>query len=247
VIATPAGYRLLRMARLTAHMLAGVARLALRSSRWTEDQRQREIGRWSRRLLYIAGVHVRSDGTAPAGGLVVMNHISWLDIFVLNSVAPSRFVSKSEVARWPLVGYLCTRSGTVYIERGRKRAARLANEAIRTALAGGERVAVFPEGTTSHGDHVMHFHAALLQPAIDTGGQAHPATLRYTNRKGEATRAPSYVGDQSLLASIWELLSERHIVAHLSFGTPVATAGLHRRALADLLHDAVSRRLAEGG
>ncbi|MBK8062754.1 MAG: 1-acyl-sn-glycerol-3-phosphate acyltransferase [Betaproteobacteria bacterium] len=242
--ATPIGYRLSRLLRLSVHMLAGAVKLARHSARWSEQRRVHEIGVWSRRLLRIVGVHVEHTGTLPAAGLVVTNHISWMDIFVLNAVAPARFVSKSEVAHWPLIGYLCTKSGTLYIERGRKRAARLANAAIAAALETGERVVLFPEGTTSFGRHVLHFHAALLQPAIDVGAQVHPASLRYTDARGAHTVAPSYVGEQSLIGSLWTLLGERRIVAHLSFAPPVAAQGAHRRELADALHAAVSRSLA---
>lgn len=235
------------MARLAFHVLRGMFRLARHASRWTPQQRDREVGRWSRRLLELAGVQVSFQGDPPTHGLMVMNHVSWIDIFVLNAVCPSRFVAKSEISRWPLIGYLCTRSGTLYIERGRKRAAREANAAIASALAAGERVAVFPEGTTSYGEHVLHFHAALLQPAIDTAVEVHPVALRYAERDGAPTRRPSYVGDQSLMASLWALLSQRRTLARLEFGSPVAAAGWHRRALADALHAAVSRRLDASG
>ena len=172
-----------------------------------------------------------------------MNHISWLDVVVLNALAPSRFVSKAEVAGWPLAGYLCTKSGTLYIERSRKTAARMANRLIADALSRGERVAVFPEGTTTSGDRLLHFHAALLQPATASAGQAHPATLRYLDPGGERSRAVSYVGDETLVGSVWQLLGAKQVVARVEFGLAETAAGRNRRELASALHATISRHL----
>ena len=201
------------------------------------------IQQWSRKLLEIVRVQVDTVGLPPHGGLVVMNHISWLDVFVLNAVAPSRFVSKAEVARWPLVGYLVSRSGTLYIERTRKTAARKTNHLISEALAGGDRVAVFPEGTTTAGDRLLRFHAALLQPAIASGGCVHPASLQYLDAAGLRSDAVSYVGDESLVGSVWQLLGAQFVLARLQFDGAEAAAGRHRRELADTLHATISRRL----
>jgi 1-acyl-sn-glycerol-3-phosphate acyltransferase len=173
-----------------------------------------------------------------------MNHISWLDVIVLNALTPSRFVSKAEVASWPLVGYLCTKSGTLYIERSRKTAARTANRLIAEALLRGERVAVFPEGTTTPGDRLLHFHAALLQPAIASAGQAHPATLRYLDPNGKRSPAVSYVGAETLVGSVWQLLGAKHVVARIEFGLTERAAGRNRRELAGALHATISRHLS---
>ncbi len=172
-----------------------------------------------------------------------MNHISWLDVFVLNALAPSRFVSKAEVARWPLVGYLCTKSGTLYIERTRQTAARRTNRLITEALARGERVAVFPEGTTTPGDRLLHFHAALLQPAIASAGKAYPATLRYLDPDGKRSPAVSYVGAETLIGSVWQLLGAPRVTARIDFGPGEPAAGRNRRELAATLRATISRHL----
>ena len=235
------------MARLLAHLALGIATLAFRFGRYTEERRLAAIQRWSRRLCALAGVHLEYRGSPPQDGLLVMNHISWLDPFVMNAAAPSRFIGKAEIARWPVVGYLCTRVGTLYLERGSRSAVRRANAAIIAALGRGERVAVFPEGSTTFGDELLKFHAALLQPAITQGCTAHPVALQYLDRHGAVTRAPSYVGEQSLGASVWTLLGERHVTARLVFGQPVSTAGRHRRELASALHAAIIRYLGPDG
>jgi 1-acyl-sn-glycerol-3-phosphate acyltransferase len=238
------GCRIAKFLRLVAHFSRGLLTLAFRFDAYTAVERTAAIRRWSRQLLKIVGVRVRHTGHVPAAGLIVMNHISWLDVVVLNALAPSRFVSKSEVAAWPLVGYLCTKSGTLYIERTRKTAARRTNHLIAAALASGERVAVFPEGTTTAGDKVLHFHAALLQPIIATAGRAYPAILRYLDEAGARSTAVSYVGDETLVGSVWRLLSARRVVARIEFANAEEAAGRHRRELASALHTSISRGLA---
>ncbi len=234
--------RLARFAALATHFANGLLTLAFAFQRYSDARKTTEIMRWSRKFLRLAHVHVEHTGQVPGAGLIVMNHISWLDVIVLNALAPSRFVSKSEVAGWPFVGYLCTKSGTLYIERSRKTAARRTNRLITEALSRGERVAVFPEGTTSPGDTLLHFHAALLQPAIASGGFAYPASLRYLGSDGLRSKEVSY-GDETLLGSVWKLLDARCVTARVAFGPPEPAAGRHRRELASALHSAISRGL----
>lgn len=235
--------RLGRFVRLAAHFVGGLVTLAFRFQHFGDQRRLDEIRRWSRKFLLLSGVQLRRVGRPPSAGLIVMNHISWLDVIVLNSVAPSRFVSKAEVAHWPLVGYLCTKSGTLYIERNRKTAARRTNQLITDALARGERVAVFPEGTTTSGDHLLPFHAALLQPAIAGAGVTHPAALRYLDTRGERSRAVSYVGDETLIGSIWQLLGAKRVIARLEFGRAEPATGRNRRELAGALRATIIRHL----
>jgi 1-acyl-sn-glycerol-3-phosphate acyltransferase len=243
----PRTRRLGRFIRLVAHFAGGLLTLAFRFDNFAEQRRLAEIGSWSRRFLHLTGVRVEHSGEPPPAGLVVMNHISWLDVIVLNALAPSRFVAKSEVAAWPLVGYLCTRSGTLYIERNRKTAVKSANRLISDALSKGERVAVFPEGTTSEGGRLLHFHAALLQPVIASGGHAYPAVLRYLAPDGGRSPAVSYLGDETLLESVWKLLSAHLIVARIDFDEAEPAAGRNRRELAAVLHARISRRLSSDG
>jgi 1-acyl-sn-glycerol-3-phosphate acyltransferase len=235
--------RVARFFRLVAHFASGLLILAIRFRNYTDRRRLSEIRRWSRKFLRLAGVSLEHSGETPSAGLIVKNHISWLDVIVLNALAPSRFVSKAEVARWPLVGYLCTKSGTLYIERSRKTAARRTNSLIAEALARGERVAMFPEGTTTAGDQVLQFHAALLQPAIASAGVAYPAALRYLDSGGKRSRAISYVGAETLIGSVWQLLGAKRVVARIEFGRAEPAAGRHRRELARALHTTISHHL----
>ncbi len=238
--------RLVRFARLVGHFASGLYTLAAHFENYTPAQRTAAIKRWSIRFLGLTGVHTEHEGEVPHAGLIVMNHISWLDVIVLNAIAPSRFVSKSEVAHWPFVGYLCTKSGTLYIDRSRKTAARKTNQLIADALANEERVAVFPEGTTTAGDELRHFHAALLQPAILSASRVYPATLRYHDTGGVRSSAVSYVGDETLVGSVWQLLGAKYVIARIEFGPPEDASGRHRRDLAGALHSTISRALDSG-
>ncbi|HEX6734672.1 MAG TPA: lysophospholipid acyltransferase family protein, partial [Azonexus sp.] len=116
------------------------------------------------------GVEVEANlGHSVPGALLVANHISWIDIYVINAALPAAFVSKAEVRGWPLIGWLAARHDTIFLRRGSRGHARLINAEIAEVLGRGQHVAVFPEGTTTDGCSLLHFHAALLQPALAAG------------------------------------------------------------------------------
>lgn len=162
--------------------------------------------RWSRRLLALLGVRLRvSGGTPQPGELVVANHVSWLDIFVICAVRPGVFVAKADVRAWPLVGWVCERSGALFMARGSSRAAHGARARIAAALADGATVVVFPEGTTTDGRGVLPFHSALLQGALDVAAATRPLALRYVDARGCRSGVPAYCGETRLLASLWRI------------------------------------------
>jgi 1-acyl-sn-glycerol-3-phosphate acyltransferase len=217
----------------------------------------RTFRRWSIRLLDIVGVKltVRGDppGINPRSGIVVANHVSWLDIFVVAAVSPSRFVSKSEVRNWPVAGYLATKAGTVYLERARLRDAARVNRQMVELLAAGERLAVFPEATTTDGTALRPFHGSLLQPAVEAGVPVFPAALRYLDGDGELSTAVPYTGDDSFMQCLKRIIAARGIRAELTFAAPVAAAGRRRndlareaeRAIASVLRLPVPRKAPE--
>lgn len=242
----PYWLRLARLARLIAHLAEGLAKTGFAFARWSEARRREAIHRWSRELLAL--LSVRLDAPPPpaldGGAMFVLNHVSWLDIFVLDAVLPVTFVAKSEIGRWPLVGTLVTRAGTLYIDRGSRLAARDTSGRITDALREGRFVGLFPEGTTTWGDSVQRFHSALLQPAVDAGVAVIPAALRYFGPDGEPTRSAAYVGEDSLLKSIWMIVSERRLTVRLELLDPMPAAGCDRRALAEAAREAILARLA---
>jgi 1-acyl-sn-glycerol-3-phosphate acyltransferase len=174
----------------------------------------------------------------------VLNHISWLDIFVVNAVRPALFVAKSDIRRWPLAGTLVSRVGTLFLDRDSRSALRQTNRHIQDALAAGQLVACFPEGTTSDGKGVNKFHAGLLQPALDARAVIQPVAVRYRDATGARTQAASYVGDETLLDSVRKIVAETSITAELVF-LPAAPPQAHpdRRLLAQTLRSNILREL----
>jgi 1-acyl-sn-glycerol-3-phosphate acyltransferase len=152
--ATPMPLRIARLARLVLHLIRGLWTTWLHFPRMAAPRREQAVRQWSRELLRILSITVRAErvpAALPARCMLVTNHISWLDIFVIDSLHPANFVAKSEIRSWPLVGWLCTRVGTLYIERGKRASVRRAKERITQALSAGVLIAVCPEGMTTHG------------------------------------------------------------------------------------------------
>lgn len=240
------GRALFRGARLALHLVWGMA-LALPYPHLSPDRQRRMLKSWSRQLLSILGIGVRVEGLPaardPSACLIVANHVSWLDIFALNAVRPSRFVAKSEVRDWPLIGWLCRRTGTIFIDRALRRNAATVNRHVAELFGQGARVSLFPEGTSTDGRRVGHFHSALIQPAIDAGVGLVPVALRYRDENGRYSDAAAYVGDMTLSGSIWRILHSRRFDAWLTFAPALATAGENRRTLARAAQQAIAHEL----
>jgi len=175
--------------------------------------------------------------------MMVLNHISWLDIFVIDAKFPATFIAKSEVRGWPVVGWLCTLVGTLYIERGKRSAARRARQIVTAELERGTLIAVCPEGSTTFGRSLERFHSALFQPALDAAATLQPVALRYLDVGGRHTDAAGYVGDTSLLESVWTIVSTRHMVAEFSLLAPISVHAQTRRSLAEKAETAIARAL----
>lgn len=243
--------RLLRVARLTGHLARGLFILATRYPRLSDNAQQLEVRRWARDVLHAIGASVQVSGSPPPSSaeglpvrcLLVGNHVSWMDIIVLLSVCPVTFVAKSEIRRWPLVGRLCTSVGTLFIERTRRSAAKRVNAIVTDALSRGQLVFIFPEGTTTDGTGVGHFHSALFQSASDAAAMVQPVALRYSDNKGRYCAAPNFVGETTFLESLWSSTSAPHIVATLAFLAPRDAAGRDRRLLAEEARHAIAEAL----
>ena len=174
--------------------------------------------------------------------LIVANHISWLDIVVLHAARHCRFVSKDDVRGWPLVGTLATAAGTLYVKRSSSRDAMRVVHHMSRALKDGDILAVFPEGTTGDGMTLLPFHANLLQAAITAQAPVLPVALRYTEGQSERhSRAVSYVGDESLVGSLWRTVGAQGLRAHVCFGEPQPALGRDRRSWAHDLRREIER------
>ena len=187
----------------------------------------------------IHGALYTSDGNV----LLVANHVSWLDVFVLNSVHPVRFVARADLARWPLVGRMLRKVGTLFVERARKLDSRRVNERTSNALASGDIVAVFPEGKTSDGSDVLPFKSSLLQPIVDANGHVQPIALRYRNATGEVSIIPAYIDNMTMLASLWRITGARSLVVDVHAPPMLAAQKMHRRDLARSAESAIRQVL----
>ena len=228
------------------HLLWGAATVAVVYP-WIDARYRRALKRrWSRQLLETLGIRLKvgAGGTAPNAslppGLVVSNHISWLDIYVINALVPAAFVAKDDVQGWPLIGWLCEHTETIFIERGSRTAAQRTRETLTGCLRAGAHVAVFPEGTSTSGERVLPFHAALFQSAIDAGVPVVPLALRYADRQGNASRAPAYDGDITLWQSLRAIARADGLVADLRVLEPLESEATERRQLSARCHYAIA-------
>lgn len=233
-----------RIARLAVHVGWGVLLAVLAFPLFGKARRDRVIRDWSRRLLAILGV--RPDlGTPPAvagGALLVANHVSWLDIYLIYAAVPVHFVSKAEVRDWPVAGWLAEKTGTLFLDRGRRADTARINAVMHERIRAGAWVAVFPEGTTSDGRGLKPFRPPLLQPAVELGCPVVPAAIRYRTLDGRPALAAAYIDDMSLWQSLMQIAAEPGLIAELRFGEPIAASG-HRRELAARAENAVRRLL----
>lgn len=234
-----------RLARAALHLLWGVAAAATIYRKLPEHARLELKARWSRLLLEALGVRLVLAGKPLRGGFLVANHISWLDIFAINAVAPTTFLSKDDVRNWPVIGWLAARVGTLFLERGSRSAVQRAREHLIEAFRLGDRVGVFPEGTTGRGDLVMPFHGALFQAAIDAGVPVMPALLHYTDKAGGPSTAAAYVGDTTLWQSLRSIVMASGLTVHVDFLSAIETAGSDRRHLAHHSHQVIAHALAK--
>jgi 1-acyl-sn-glycerol-3-phosphate acyltransferase len=222
-----------RMLRLLAHALGGLWTLYLRFGRMSDAQQNRAVQQWAQGVLRIMGIGLQVHGRAHAGPvLLVANHISWLDIVVMLAAQYCRFVAKSELKAWPLVGPLATAAGTLYIERASSRDALRVVHHMAERLQAGDVLAVFPEGTTGDGVHVLPFHANLLQAAIAAQAPAQAVGLRFVDARGQPSFAPCYIGDDTFVGSVWRTLCARGLVVHVAFAAPDLPQGRKRRVWA---------------
>jgi 1-acyl-sn-glycerol-3-phosphate acyltransferase len=245
---TPLPARLVRSVRVTLHIVGGLATTVLVFPWLRQSGRQRLIRRWSLQFLRMlkveARVHWRHEGAMPDNVLIVANHVSWLDIFVLSSLQPARFIAKADLRRLPVVGRLIANVGTLFIERERRRDTHTVNRHTVEALTRGDVVAVFPEGTTSDGVGLLKFHSSLLQSAVDAKGHVQPIAIRYRTQDDEHCMAPAYVGGLSLFDSFWQVTGEREIRAELHVMPPFPAGDAHRRELSRAAEEAIRTALA---
>lgn len=200
------------------------------------------ISAWSRKLCRILHVTVTHSGKPPhESALLVANHISWLDIPVINSLTHAGFLSKDSVRQWPLIGRMAVTAGTVFIKRGKGEAQQVA-KAIATRLQGDRQLAIFPEGTTSDGTSVGKFFPRLFAAAIDTNTQVVPVALRYS-MNGKIDTQLAFTTRHSFFFVLLRLLGRKSSHVHVVFADPILPGNKDRRGLTQASHDAIAGSL----
>lgn len=233
--------------RVMLHLLRGLA-IAAFIFPWVDAaKRDRWLKKWSGGLLTILHIQVQAQfDTAPAQrALIVANHISWLDIFILNSQQPCRFVAKADIRNWPVLGWLCAQGGTIFIARGKQREVRRVYEGLVTSIEAGEHIAFFPEGTTAAQGALLPFHPNLFEAAIEAKVPVQPYALRYVDEHGNLHQDADFVGDMTFVDSMLLIMKARRMTAQLIRLPVIPTVGAHRRDLALAAHAAITAVLAD--
>lgn len=197
------------------------------------ERRARWVSETSLSVLHSLGIHYRVEGAAARRGLLVANHLSYLDILILSAAAPCFFVAKAEIGRWPFFGTAARIGGTIFVDRGNLQSA------ISVAEQMGERmrlsievpVLMFPEGTSTDGVCVHRFHSRLFEPAIAQKAPISVAAIRYVSGDGTPERELCWYGDETFFHHLWKVLAVGDFRAELHFGSTCIYAD--RRLAAD--------------
>lgn len=227
---------IVRLTRLLGHVLRGAITARTQLPAMSADARAQLVESWAQGFLARAGVTLRIQGQPCTQGpvLLVANHQSWLDIPTLHAGHSCRFVSKAEIARWPIVGRLAAAAGTLFIQRGSRRDTQRIVQAMVQALQAGDMVTVFPEGTVGNGRDLLPFHGNTLQAAIDADVPVQPVAMTFVDaHTGQASYLPceAYL-DEPMLRSLWRTLQSQGLVAVVHYGTPEKSQGRDRRTWA---------------
>lgn len=180
-------------------------------------QRADWLHRWCRKGLPYLGIYFTTAGTPPQNGLLVANHLSYLDIMILSAIIPCVFVAKREIERWPIFGFMSRMAGTIFLDRERRAETRFAQEEMERRLSEGLTVVLFPEATSSDGTSVLPFRPALFQAAINTGAAISAARIRYQVSSGRAETDVCYWGEMEMVPHVTKLLSKERITGHVQF------------------------------
>ncbi|MFZ6751655.1 lysophospholipid acyltransferase family protein [Undibacterium sp. Ren11W] len=208
---------------------------------------ERLIRWWSGRLLAICRVQLKfidcSEGTAVSRALIVSNHVSWLDIFVMNAQQPCYFVAKSDIRSWPMIGWLSQKAGTIFLERGKQREVRRIYEGLVQQIHAGKRIAFFPEGTTAAQGSILPFHANLFEAAIEAQVPIEPFSIRYLDASNKLHPAVDFIGEMTIVESMQAILKGGEITAELRQLRSISTEDAHRREIALAARLAVAQSL----
>ncbi len=233
--------------RVFFHLAIGLFACAVIFPFSSATRKEKLVRWWSGAMLRICQVearffdenHVERDDHV----LVVANHVSWRDIFLLNSFRPCHFVAKADIRAWPILGWLSDKAGTIFLARGKQREVRRIYEGLVHQMAEGKRIAFFPEGTTAAQGTILPFHANLFEAAIEARVPIQAFAIRYVDAKGALHHAVDFTGEMTFAESMNLILRGGKITAELRQLPLISTEGAHRRDVAQAARLAVARSL----
>jgi 1-acyl-sn-glycerol-3-phosphate acyltransferase len=204
----------------------------------TLEKRAQWTHQASRNVLSIVGVRLCVEGTPPSQGLIVANHLSYLDILILSAIMPCIFISKIEIGSWPYFGWAARAGGTIFLDRASRASANLVAAQMSERLMGPVPVLLFPEGTSTDGSRVRHFHSRLIDPAIKAGVPITAAAVCYLIEDGTPEDRLCWVGEALFLPHLLATLATPGFSARVRFGDPCIYTD--RRAAATATHAEVT-------
>ena len=248
-IQTPKLLRIWVWTQVWVHVMRGVCTLFFIFPFLDRSGKDQKIQAWSKHLLKIFNVELAvfgADLIKNTPHLIASNHISWLDIHVINAFQPIRFVAKSEVERWPVFGWMAKQLGTVFIRRDSSRHARQVVMQMASVLKL-ESICIFPEGTSTIGEIVLPFKPNLFESAIVAQVPVYPLAIQYLSKKtGERSESPAFIGDMGLLESMSNIIKIRSLVVQITV-LPLFSDDLYsildRKKLAAYCQESISKTL----
>ena len=237
----------LRFARVMLHVFAGVLTCAFIFPFIAAGKREALVRRWSSQLLGLCNVRVKfidqSGGQIADHALIIANHVSWLDIFVINSWQACHFVAKADIRSWPIAGWLSAQAGTIFLARGKQREVRRIYEGLVQQLEQNKRIAFFPEGTTGAQGGILPFHPNLFEAAIEAKVPVLPFAVRYVDAQGQLHPAADFIGEMTFAESMKLILVSGEMTAELIQLPNIPTEGAHRREVAQAARVVVAKAL----
>ncbi len=239
----------LRLLRVLVHVFTGVLTCAFLFPFSSDAKRSHFVRRWSIGLLNLCRVEVRlidqSGGQLADHALIVANHVSWMDIFVINSWQACHFVAKSDIRSWPIAGWLSAQAGTIFLARGKQREVRRIYEGLVHQLRENKRIAFFPEGTTGAQGNLLPFHANLFEAAIEAQVPILPFAVRYVDAQGNLHPAADFIGEMTFAESMKLILKSGGMRAELIQLPSIPTDRAHRREVAQRAREVVANGLGQ--
>ncbi|MGR6981048.1 lysophospholipid acyltransferase family protein [Testudinibacter sp. P27/CKL/0425] len=239
-----------RLALIAYFLMSGVFQMLVLFRWCTPEQKLARIQHWSQQILKVFNIRVNAHNVPPLsqvkGSMFISNHVSWLDIFAINSVLPGQFIAKEDVRKWPIIGYLAAQANTVFVSRQRGNGSTQGKvDGVATALRNGAQVTLFPEGTSTNGEQVLPFKSSFFQAPIDAKAKVWPVLCFYPAENGGTNETMAYYGDVSLVQSLKDLAAQKSAVIELTFYEAIDATNKERRDLADHIQAMLSTELAK--